>query len=252
MRSSALRALVAITLIAAPGAASGTPDPDEGIKAAGPGVAAQTGFGGVDALAFNELVLGSRGRPVRWDEAPELVILMSVMQYRAGESTVYNATSERLTDGEADHLVDDLTAALELMTGGRFTAFAGVRRELVDTHGTTQVLRPGQIVVGRFRGVRENANTLGLGGRTVRANGTIASGALLLDSDFDRASDRRRLLRTHELGHALGYNHVAARSSIMNARIGTDVTDFDRRAAAAISRRASTIDHQPELTASVK
>ena len=41
---------------------------------------------------------------------------------------------------------------------------------------------------------------------------------------------RRRLLRIHELGHALGYLHVTSRTSIMNPSIGPEPTDFDRAA----------------------
>jgi hypothetical protein len=247
-----LRAFLALMLIASPGIVTGTPDPDDGLIADAHRVAPEHGLAGLDALAFNEMVLGSQGRALQWAEAPGLVILMSVIQYQVGDSRTYHATSERLTEAEADQLADDLTGALTMMTGGRFTSFASVRREFVETHAVTQVLRPGQIVVGRFRGVAAHANTLGLGGRTVRANGTITSGALLLDCDFDRASDRRRLLRTHELGHALGFNHVEAQSSIMNARIGTDVTEFDRRAAAVISRRAAAVVQRPALFASAK
>jgi hypothetical protein len=60
--------------------------------------------------------------------------------------------------------------------------------------------------------------------------GTITAGAVILDSDFDRQSDRRQLLRTHELGHALGYNHVESLRSVMNPRVGSELTDFDRTA----------------------
>ena len=90
--------------------------------------------------------------------------------------------------------------------------------------------RPGQIVVGRYSGVRSLLKTIGFGGRSARTDGTIASGAIVLDSDYDRTSDLRRLLRTHELGHALGYNHVQSRASIMNPSIGPEPTDFDRMA----------------------
>jgi predicted Zn-dependent protease len=47
----------------------------------------------------------------------------------------------------------------------------------------------------------------------------------------------RRLLRIHELGHALGYNHVKSRRSIMNPTLGSEPTDFDRRAAMVAFRR---------------
>ena len=54
---------------------------------------------------------------------------------------------------------------------------------------------------------------------------------MYLDRDFDRDDNRRRLLRIHELGHALGYQHVESRSSIMNPSIGPEPTEFDRAGA---------------------
>jgi hypothetical protein len=54
---------------------------------------------------------------------------------------------------------------------------------------------------------------------------------MFLDRDFDRNDSRRRLLRMHELGHALGYQHVTSRASIMNPSIGAEPTEFDRSAA---------------------
>jgi len=59
----------------------------------------------------------------------------------------------------------------------------------------------------------------------------------VLDNEFDRTSELRRLLRTHELGHALGYNHVKSRVSIMNPRIGPELTDFDRQVVMLAFRR---------------
>ncbi len=35
----------------------------------------------------------------------------------------------------------------------------------------------------------------------------------------------------HELGHALGYNHVTVRTSVMNPVISGEPTDFDRTGA---------------------
>ena len=72
---------------------------------------------------------------------------------------------------------------------------------------------------------------VGDGGRTARADGTITSGTVLLDEDSDRDAERHRLLRIHELGHALGYNHVASERSVMNPTIGAEPTPFDRRVA---------------------
>jgi hypothetical protein len=72
--------------------------------------------------------------------------------------------------------------------------------------------------------------TIGFGGRSTRGS-TIRAGSIMLDSEFDRVNETRRLLRMHELGHALGYNHVLSRVSIMNPKIGPEPTDFDRAAA---------------------
>jgi predicted Zn-dependent protease len=53
---------------------------------------------------------------------------------------------------------------------------------------------------------------------------------MMLDADFDRDSSQRRLLRTHELGHAIGYHHVTSRPSVMNPEVGNSITEFDRTA----------------------
>jgi hypothetical protein len=51
------------------------------------------------------------------------------------------------------------------------------------------------------------------------------------------SSDQRALLRTHNLDTRSASNHVASRPSIMNPRVGSDMTDFDRAAIrAAFSR----------------
>jgi hypothetical protein len=62
-------------------------------------------------------------------------------------------------------------------------------------------------------------------------DGTVTAGAMFLDRDFDRNDSRRRLLRIHELGHALGYLHVTSRTSVMNPAIGPEPNDFDRAGA---------------------
>ena len=41
----------------------------------------------------------------------------------------------------------------------------------------------------------------------------------------------------HELGHALGFAHVSATPSVMAATVFSDVTDFDRQAAAIVFQR---------------
>jgi len=183
-----------------------------------------------DRLALDEMLRGTQATPLRWDRVPELVVLMPVMQYENSKSTEYRATAEQLSEDDATELVNDLTKALLLLTDGAFRGFAAIRRETVAAGEIVNVMRPGQIVVARYNAVRDQLNTIGFGGRSTRGS-TIRAGSIILDADFDRTNPTRRLLRMHELGHALGFNHVVSRVSIMNPKIGPEPTDFDRVAA---------------------
>lgn len=182
----------------------------------------------MDVGTLDEMLRDSKGRVQSWTSVPELVVLTSVMQYRVGDAREYVATSEVLSAKDAESLVGDLKLALRQLTDNTFEDFATVRYESVPAGSTAAIVRPRQIVVGRFQGLTDLAHTLGFGGRTTR-RGEIVGGAILLDNEFDRTSAKKRLSRTHELGHALGFNHVKSRVSIMNERIGPEVTDVDRQ-----------------------
>ncbi len=198
------------------------------------------------ATEIDEELRGVPGRETRWIDAPGLVILTTVMDYRSGTRTEYEATSEQVSSEEVERLVTDLTAALALLTDNTFTRFATVSVEAADPGDLVNVKRPGQIVGGRYRGVRDQLKTIGVGGR-FRSGPSIKAGTVFLDEDYDRTSDKRRLLRTHELGHALGYDHVNSRPSIMNSRVGADVTDYDRLAARVAFREFNTPPACPVL-----
>jgi hypothetical protein len=192
-----------------------------------------------DLNAFDEM-FRSNGRLERWTSAPVLVVLTTVMNYEKsfGDGREYRASSEQLTEAETDLLVTHLTDALALLTGNTFTTFASVQRESAASNALVNTIRTGKIVVGRYKGVMGLANTIGFGGWIPDDNGQVTAGAIYLDRDFDKASDQRRLLRTHELGHALGYNHVTTRTSIMNPAIGPEPTAFDEQGAVIAFRRS--------------
>ena len=153
------------------------------------------------------------------------------MNYRPGNGSEYVATSERLSDSEIDEMVSDFTSALHVLSAGKFSEFASVDVLSVSPGSTANVAKPDHIVVGRFEGLRQATKAIGLGGRRTRKDRTIVAGLIILDSDYDRTSPNRHLLRTHELGHALGYNHVRSRKSIMNLHIGSPANAFDHEAA---------------------
>ncbi len=184
-----------------------------------------------DLVAFNEM-FRSNAQLQRWTSRPALVILASVMEYRANASgQTYHATGEQLTDGDVALLRTHLTEGLALLTGNTFTSFASVEVERPAAGTQVNTLRSGQIVIGRYTGIVTFANTIGYGLWSEHPDGTIVGGAMYLDRDFDRDDGRRRLLRIHELGHALGYQHVESRTSIMNPAIGPEPTDSDRAGA---------------------
>jgi hypothetical protein len=184
-----------------------------------------------DEAATRELLEGDRGRRESWTSAPTLVIVSSVLDYNAGDlSTGFVATGDRLTAAELTQLQSDLTGALDLLTAGTIKVFRAVELAPASAGDVVKVIRPGQIVVGRFKGVQSKTGNLGYGARLTRSGGAIASAVVILDAAADRQTAQRQLMRTHELGHALGYNHVESRPSVMNPRVGSSFTDFDRAA----------------------
>jgi len=187
-------------------------------------------FEGADAAALREMLEGTTGRREAWKASPDLIVVAPVLDYSSGEvSSGYAAVKDTLSAGEIQQLTVELTRAVHDLTGGAFTSFRSVRVDAAGPGSMVNVIRPGAIVVARYRGLRAKTGNIGYGGRSTRS-GTIKGAAVMLDADFDRQSDQRRLLRTHELGHALGYHHVASRPSVMNPKVGHDITEFDRNA----------------------
>lgn len=180
-----------------------------------------------DMVAFDEMFRGLNSRIQRWTTRPSLVVLAAVMDYRgAGQS--YEATAETLSEEELETMVNHLNEGLGVLTGNTYFTFGAVEIERPAAGARVETIRPGKIVVGRYNGIVTFQRTIGYGQWAESADGTIVSGAMYLDRDFDKNDSRRRLLRIHELGHALGLQHVETRTSIMNPSIGPDVQEFDR------------------------
>lgn len=181
-----------------------------------------------DLAAFDEMFRASESGLQRWTTAPRLVLVASVMTYSTSFSSEFPATSEQLTDDEATTMLAHLREGLALLTGGTYTNFASVEVERPASGTRVSTQRNGTIVVGRYNGVVTFAQTIGFGQWAVENDGSVRAGAMYLDRDFDRNDSRRRLLRIHELGHALGYQHVTSRASVMNPSIGAEPSDFER------------------------
>jgi hypothetical protein len=202
-----------------------------------------------DLTAFDEM-FRTGDRLMRWTSRPSLVVMATVMAYQNSAGNDYQAIGEQLTQEEVDQMIAHLTEGLALMTGNTFTSFESVSVERHEAGARVNVDRPGRIVVGRYSGILTWANTIGYGQWSDQPNGTVTAGAMFLDRDFDRGDARRRLLRIHELGHALGVQHVQTRASIMNPSIGPEPTAFDR-AAAKIAFQRPPGNHAPDTDPSV-
>jgi hypothetical protein len=184
-----------------------------------------------DLRAFDEMFRTSNAQLQRWTARPALVILASVMDYRNNSDQNFSATGEQLTDAEIEQLKAHLTEGLALLTGNTYTTFASIEIERPSGGSRVNTLRAGQIVVGRYNGIQNLVKTIGYGMWSEQPNGSIGGGSMYLDRNFDHDDNRRRLLRIHELGHALGYQHVESRTSIMNPSVGPEPTEFDRMGA---------------------
>jgi len=182
-----------------------------------------------DMEAFDEMFRGT-GQLQRWMSQPALVVVASVMQYHTGGNELFQATSEQLSDDEVSLLVEHLTEGLALLTGSRFTSFSSIQVERPPSGTQVNTLRNGTIIAGRYRGVQTLSNTIAFGRWSNNGTAEVTGGAIYLDRNFDASEPARRLVRIHELGHALGYLHVTKRISIMNPAIGPQPTEFDRQA----------------------
>ena len=196
-----------------------------------------------DLSAYDEMFRGSQARLQRWMVAPSLVVLTSVMQFENREVSFSKSTGEEIPSDEVAMLVRDLTQALADLTANSFSAVrVSLERTAAGMYASTA--RDGQIVIGRYKDLKALDRVIGYG-RCAERDGVVTAGSVALDALFDATSERRRLLRTHELGHALGYKHVTLRQSIMNPSLGSDITDFDRQGAAIAFQRPPG-NHAPD------
>lgn len=199
------------------------------VRVPGPAAAVSLIPAAFDLRAFDEMFRVAQ--LLRWSDAPPLVIETRTLQFTGVNDAEFTALADQMTDGEYAQLAADLTWALPQLTGGRFTSFASVTRTDAEVGARVRILNTGVITVARYVGLTQATGFWGFSRWFFRGDGTITSGESMLDRDFERSgSPFLRSLRAHELGHALGCNHVTVRASVMNAAARTEPNEFDRDA----------------------
>ena len=197
------------------------------VRVPGPPAMLSTIPSGLDLAAFDQMYRHS-GALTRWVQAPRLVVQTRVLQFATSNSGSYTATSESMTDAQAMDVASTLIAALPALTGGRFTAFTSVIPESANPGASVSMMRTGDIVVAHLKGLTTGSGAVGRGSWSTDDQSTVRGGYILLDRDYDISGAGRRSTRAHELGHALGYNHVTARQSVMNSPSTVEPNTWDR------------------------
>ena len=211
----------------------------------------------LDLTAFNQMfrtavVNGANvdGGLQRWTSQPPLRIISNVIQFNQTGPT-YTATGEALSFSEIAGITSDLSYGLPLLTGGVFQSFAGVTTQTVTAGEAVTLLTDGRITFARCSGLSAARGSAGYGQWLFRTDDVVTGGMLCIDRDFDLSGSTFALgVRLHELGHALGAQHVTSKDHVlMNPTISVnDVTQWDRDAARIAFQRPAgnkTPDRDP-------
>src|SRR5262249_7764535 len=115
------------------------------------------------------------------------------------------------------------------LTGNTFGSLASQQQEAAAEGASVRVSRTGLIVVARYEGLTAATGYWGYTRWAWNGAGQVQAAIIMLDRGFDPSNSVfLRSLHAHEFGHALGYNHVTLRKSVMNNDARTEPNTFDR------------------------
>jgi len=182
----------------------------------------------LDLVAFDQMFRNG-GVLHRWTSAPRVVVQNRVLQFTNITDIDYAALGTVMPDTDATSILADLTWTLPQLTGNAFSDFADQQRETAAEGERVRVSRPGLVVVARYEGLTAATSYWGYTRWSWNGAGELTAAIIMLDRGFDTSSSPfKRSLRAHEFGHALGYNHVTGRPSVMNQAATIEPNTFDR------------------------
>ena len=169
---------------------------------------------------------------MRWTSAPRLILIGTVMPWEFFPCS-FTASSRQLSSSLLASIRQDLAGILGAMTGGRLNSFGSIAIETPRAGSRVNTCRTGSIVVYLSQGLTDATGFGGYGQAAWYADRSVAWGRYTIDFNLEQTASRgfRRGLRIHELGHALGYDHVTGRGSIMHpTNLPSNPTTFDQTA----------------------
>lgn len=192
-----------------------------------------------DLAAFDAMSRTHEGQLVRWTTQPNLIIQRNLLDY-ADDAGGFMVLNEAISDADLSCVEARAREAVSLISGSALSA--GTSTTAAATAGTrVEGTAAGAITVWAARNLGGSA---GRGGISYRIPGlTVAAGVVFLEvaqpGNPNQAScaGNVNVLR-HEIGHALGYQHVTTRASVMQPTNAPAPTDFDRQAFTVFYKRA--------------
>jgi len=219
------------------------------LRVPGPDVTLTLMPASLDLAAFDQM-FRSGGVLHRWTSSPRVVLQNRVLVFTNISDLEYTALGAVMSDAEGTSILSDLTWALPQLTGNTFDQFADQQRETAADADRVRVSRPGLVVVARYEGLTAATGYWGYTRWSWNGAGEMTGAIIMLDRGFDTSSSPfKRSLRAHEFGHALGYNHVIGRASVMNQAATIEPNPFDRDGAKLAFQRPPlnrTPDIDPE------